>query len=79
MLYYVQKLRYRNRKGGYMKENKFKGWCAAHNVKIKDIAELLGIKYNNASAKINGKQNFTLPQVKIICRHYQISADIFLD
>jgi antitoxin component HigA of HigAB toxin-antitoxin module len=61
-----------------MSENKFKGWCAAHDVKVKDIAELLGIHANNASEKINGKQNFTLPQIKVICEKYGISADIFL-
>ena len=61
-----------------MEENKFKGWCAAHNVKVKDIAELLDIHINNASEKINGKQNFTLPQIKAICEKYSISADIFL-
>lgn len=61
-----------------MEENKFKGWCAAHNVKVKDIAELLNIHINNASKKINGKQNFTLPQIQAICGKYDISADIFL-
>ena len=61
-----------------MPENKFKGWCAAHGVKVKDIADLLNIHVNNASEKINGKQNFTLPQIKTICEKYGISADIFL-
>ena len=62
-----------------MKENKFKGWCASHNVKIKDISDLLGIAYNNALAKVNGRQNFTLSQIRTICKHYEISADIFID
>lgn len=61
-----------------MPENKFKGWCAAHGIKVKDIAELLEIHVNNASEKMNGKQEFTLPQVKKICETYKISADIFL-
>ena len=61
-----------------MPENKFKGWCAAHGVKVKDIADLLNIHVNNASEKLNGKQNFTLPQIKTICEKYGISADIFL-
>ena len=61
-----------------MPENKFKGWCAAHGVKVKDIAELLQIHPNNASEKINGKQAFTLAQIKAICEKYGISADIFL-
>lgn len=62
-----------------MAENKFKGWCASHNVKVKDIAELLNIHPNNASAKINGKQSFTLQQIRAICAKYSISADIFLN
>lgn len=61
-----------------MPENKFKGWCAAHGIKVKDIADLLDIHVNNASEKMNGKQEFTLPQVKKICETYNISADIFL-
>lgn len=62
-----------------MAENKFKGWCAAHGVKVKDIAELLDIAPSNASEKMLGKQNFTLPQIKLICKKYSISADIFLN
>ena len=61
-----------------MTENKFKGWCAAHNVKVKDIAELLDLSRTNAGEKMNGRQNFTLPQIKKICQTYGISADIFL-
>ena len=61
-----------------MPENKFKGWCAAHNVKAKEIADLIGVTYNNVVDKMNGKQNFTLPQIKTICEKYGISADIFL-
>ena len=61
-----------------MPENKFKGWCAAHGIKVKDIADLLDIHIKNASEKMNGKQEFTLPQVKKICETYNISADIFL-
>ena len=61
-----------------MAENKFKGWCAAHNIKVKDIAVLLDIAPNNAGEKLSGKQNFTLPQIKKICETYGVSADIFL-
>lgn len=61
-----------------MPEKKFKGWCAAHGIKVKDIADLLDIHIKNASEKMNGKQEFTLPQVKKICETYNISADIFL-
>lgn len=62
-----------------MQENKFKGWCAAHNIKGKDIADLLQINVNSVCKKMNGKENFTLPQIKVICKTYELSADIFLD
>lgn len=54
---------------------KFKGYCSANNIKQSEIADLLGVTVSNANEKINGKQNFTLEQVKILCKHYQISAD----
>lgn len=54
---------------------KFKGYCAEHNIKQKDIAELLGITPQTVNRKLNGKEPFTLDQVKTICAHYGISAD----
>jgi transcriptional regulator with XRE-family HTH domain len=49
-----------------------------HGIKQEEIADLLGIDVSNANQKINGNQNFTLPQVQKICMKYDISADIFL-
>jgi len=54
---------------------KFKGFCATNNIKQLEIAELLGISVANVNEKINGKQSWTLGQVKILCEHYKISAD----
>lgn len=54
---------------------KFKGYCTEHGIKQKEIAELLGISVGSVNRKINGKEKFTLEQVKIICAHYGISAD----
>lgn len=54
---------------------KFKGYCAEHNIKQVDLAELLGINVANVNEKVNGKQPFTLEQVKTICKKYSISAD----
>ena len=56
----------------------FKGWMAANRVKISDIAALLGVSYQSAYMKVNGKGNFTLSQISKICQRYNISADIFL-
>lgn len=56
---------------------KFKAWLVANKIKQNEIAELLGISLENTNAKLNGRQDFTLAQVKKICEHYGISADEF--
>lgn len=58
-----------------MEELKFKAYCVSHKVKQSEIAELLDINLSNVNEKLNGKQPFTLNQVKILCEHYGISAD----
>jgi len=60
------------------KSLKFKGWLVEHGIKQSEIADLLGIDIGNVNEKINGKQNFTFPQIKAICEKYGLSADIFL-
>lgn len=57
--------------------NKFRGWCAEHNVSNGELARLLGINESNMSLKMNGKQAFSIEQVKKICITYGISADEF--
>lgn len=54
---------------------KFKGYCAEHKIKQSEVAELLDISVQNVNRKMNGKESFTLEQVKTLCRHYNISAD----
>ena len=44
-------------------------------IKQIEIAELLGLNLSSVNEKLNGKQPFTLNQVKILCDHYGISAD----
>ena len=56
----------------------FKAWMAANGVKQKDLAKLLNLSQNSINIKVNGKGDFTLPQIKVICSKYNISADIFL-
>ena len=56
----------------------FKGWMVENNIKQTEIADLLGISLQSVNLKVNGKQDFSLPQISIICRKYGISADIFL-
>jgi len=57
------------------KNLKFKGYMAEHNIKQTDIAELLGLDLSNVNLKINGKQPWTLLQVKQICLKFNISAN----
>lgn len=54
---------------------KFKGFMAEHGIKQNEIAELLEIDVANVNQKVNGKQDFTLPQIRKICEKYGISAD----
>lgn len=54
---------------------KFKGYCAEHGIKQKEIAELLDIDLSNVNEKLNGKQQFTVSQIRLLCDRYNISAD----
>jgi len=54
---------------------KFKGFMAENGIKQTDLAELLKIDISNINLKVNGKQPWTLSQIKTICDKYQISAD----
>ena len=56
---------------------KFKAWLVEHHIKQKEVADLLGITVEGANSKINGRQPFTLAQVKKLCETYGISADNF--
>lgn len=56
---------------------KFKGYLAENGIKQNEIAELLGIELATANQKINGKQPWTLEQVKALCEHYNLVADIY--
>lgn len=54
---------------------KFKGYCAERGIKQSEIARVLNISVSNVNMKLNGKQPFTIAQVKKLCEHYRISAD----
>lgn len=54
---------------------KFKAYCVEHGIKQSEIAELLNISIQNANKKLNGKEPFTLEQVKMLCKTYGVSAD----
>ena len=59
------------------KNLKYKGFLAEKGIKQSEVAELLGIDVANVNQKINGKQEWTFPQVKKLCEHYSLEADIY--
>lgn len=54
---------------------KFKAYCVENNIRQSEIAELLGINLANVNQKLNGKQSWTLEQVKILCDYYKLNAN----
>lgn len=56
---------------------KFKAWLVENQISQAEVAEVLGISRALANAKINGREEFTLSQVRTLCKHYGISADNF--
>ena len=60
-----------------MEELKFKAWMVQNKIPQQEIADLLEISLQMTNAKINGREDFTLSQVKKICKRYQISSDEF--
>ena len=56
---------------------KFKGYCAENRIKQKELADLLGLSIQSVYKKVNGLQDFTLSEIKILCSHYGISADYY--
>ena len=56
----------------------FKAFLAKNNIKKQEIAEVLNITPQTLSVKLSGEQEFTVPQIRILCDTYKLSADIFL-
>lgn len=54
---------------------KFTNYCKEKQITESKIAELLKISVQSAGDKMDGKEPFTLEQVKDICTYFQISAD----
>jgi predicted XRE-type DNA-binding protein len=57
---------------------KFKAWMAENRITQREIMELLDLSGTSVNKKVNGKEDFTLPQIRTICQKYGISSDIFL-
>ena len=57
---------------------KFKGYLAEHGITQTELAEVLDLSIQSINKKVNGKEDFTLAQIKVICQTYGISADLFV-
>ncbi len=57
--------------------NKFKAYLVENNIKLKEIAELLNLTTPTISGKNNGHFDYTMDEVVKICKHYNISTEIF--
>jgi transcriptional regulator with XRE-family HTH domain len=57
---------------------KFKAWMAENRITQKELMELLDLSQTSINKKVNGREDFSLPQIRTICDKYGISADIFL-
>ena len=56
----------------------FKAWMVSNRKKQKEIMDLLDLSSTSVNKKINGREDFTMAQIRKICKKYGISADIFL-
>lgn len=56
----------------------FKAWLVNNGISQTELAKLLGVSFTAVNAKVNGRSQWTLPQVKKICTKYNLSADIFV-
>ncbi len=56
----------------------FKAWLVQHGITQRELAKQLGISVTMVNAKVNGRREFTLAQIRKICQMYELSADIFL-
>lgn len=57
---------------------KFKAWMVENRIPQKEIMNLLNLSQTSINKKVNGKEDFSLSQIRTICEKYKLSADIFL-
>lgn len=55
----------------------FKGWLRSKKITYMMLAELLGLNVATVSAKINGQSDFSLSEIQIIKRKYNLEDSIF--
>ncbi len=68
----------RNIKRRHEPYSKFKAFLYENNIKQEEIAELIGKSSVAVNQKLNGTGgDFSIAEVRIICKKYNISADDF--
>lgn len=62
-----------------MAYNKLKAYFVENGIKLKEVAELLGISRVTLSYKLNRYRNadFSLKEARTLCNRYNLSADEF--
>ena len=56
---------------------KVKGLLIEKGIKQQDIAKILNISRASVNNKLNGKGDFSVTQVCIVCEKFNIEAEIF--
>ena len=56
---------------------KFKGWLRSNDLTYKDVSEFLGLSIATVSAKINGKSDFLLSEIRALKKEYNLEDEIF--
>lgn len=56
---------------------KVKGYFVEHGIKQKDVAILLDMSVSTFNNKLNGTGDFTVQQVKKMCKDLNMRAEIF--
>lgn len=59
--------------------DKFKGFLTERGLTYRDVGDLLGITPTSVGAKINGRSDFLLSEVKKIKMEYKPERDIFCE
>ena len=55
----------------------FKAYLVKERVKLREVADLLGVTVQTVSLKNNGFADYTMAEINIICNHFRISSEIF--
>ena len=55
----------------------FKGGLRSHQLTYKDVGEALGLSIATVSAKINGKSDFTLSEIRLLENRFGVPRDVF--